>query len=97
MDKTTTAKTVAAPSLNVYKKVAIVRKPGDTVSFEDDEGNIKSLSIQDLGDAVVTAVSGIAFTFTLLALLVFMFSPPVPYLDSSYPKEAKEGDSCPSN
>jgi hypothetical protein len=49
--------TTAAPSLNVYKKVAFVRRPSDTVSFEDAEGNTKSLSIQDLGDAMATAVS----------------------------------------
>ena len=47
----------AAPSLNVYKKVAVIRLPSDSLTYEDSEGNQKSVSIQELGDAISTAVS----------------------------------------
>jgi hypothetical protein len=51
---TTTA--TAAPSLNVYKKVAVIRLPSDSLTYEDAEGNAKSVSVQELGDAISTAV-----------------------------------------
>jgi hypothetical protein len=47
----------AAPSLNVYKKVAVIRLPSDSLTYEDAEGNQKSVSIQELGDAISSAVS----------------------------------------
>lgn len=47
----------AAPSLNVYKKVAVIRLPSDSLTYEDNEGNQKSVSIQELGDAISSAVS----------------------------------------
>jgi len=47
---------VAAPSLNVYKKVAVIRHPSDSLTYEDAEGNLKSVSVQQLGDAIATAV-----------------------------------------
>ena len=47
----------AAPSLNVYKKVAVIRLPSDSLTYEDAEGNQKSVSIEDLGDAISSAVS----------------------------------------
>jgi hypothetical protein len=43
---------VAAPSLNVYKQIAIIRNPNDRVTYEDAEGNTKALSIQDLGPSI---------------------------------------------
>ena len=43
----TTMKGIAA--LNVYKKVAIVRRPSDSLTYEDNDGNIKI--IKDLGEA----------------------------------------------
>jgi len=46
----------AAPSINVYKKVVIVRNPDDTMSFQDEAGNLKSLSAQELGEALVMEV-----------------------------------------
>ena len=46
---------VAAPSLNVYKQVAVIRRPSDTLSYEDEQGTSKSVSIQELGDAILTA------------------------------------------
>jgi hypothetical protein len=41
-------------SLNVYKKVAIVRRASDTLSYEDIDGTIKTIS--DLGEAAATSV-----------------------------------------
>lgn len=46
----------AAPPLNVYKKVAVIRRPSDSLTYEDGEGNPKTVSIQELGDAIATAV-----------------------------------------
>lgn len=48
---------IAAPSLNVYKKVAVIRLPSDCLTYEDAEGTQKSVSIEDLGDAISSAVS----------------------------------------
>jgi hypothetical protein len=47
----------AAPLLNVYKKVPVIRLPSDSLTYEDADGNQKSVSIQELGDAIATAVS----------------------------------------
>lgn len=47
----------AAPTLNVYQKVAVIRKPTDVLTYEDEQGNTKSVVIQELGDAVTAAVS----------------------------------------
>ena len=41
--------------LDVYKKVAIVRKPGDTVVYEDSQGRVQCIT--DLGVAALAAVS----------------------------------------
>lgn len=49
--------TAAAPSLNVYKKVAVIRHPSDSLTYDDAEGNQKSVSIDELGDAISSAVS----------------------------------------
>jgi len=46
----------AAPPLNVYKKVAVIRRPSDSLTYEDGEGNPKTVSIEELGDAIATAV-----------------------------------------
>ncbi|KAL7576440.1 hypothetical protein ACA910_018240 [Epithemia clementina (nom. ined.)] len=51
--KTTTA--TNGPSLNVYKKIAVIRKPSDSLTYEDAEGNLKSVSAEQLGDAIATA------------------------------------------
>ena len=47
---------LSAPSLNVYKKVSVIRKSNDRLTYEDVEGTVKSLSIKELGDAIATAV-----------------------------------------
>jgi hypothetical protein len=50
-------KSIAA--INVYKKVTIVRRSSDTVTYEDSEGNIKT--VKDLGEVASAApVSGLA-------------------------------------
>lgn len=49
--------TPAAPSLNVYKKISVIRRSDDTLKYEDAEGTLKTVSIQELGDAISTAVS----------------------------------------
>lgn len=54
---TVKAFSTAAPPLNVYKKVAVIRCSSDTLTFEDAEGIPKIVSIQELGDAIATAVS----------------------------------------
>lgn len=43
------------PSLNVYKKIAVIRKPSDSLSYEDGQGNVKTVSAEQLGDAISTA------------------------------------------
>jgi hypothetical protein len=40
--------------LNVYKKVSVIRKSNDRLTYEDGEGTVKSLSIKELGDAIAT-------------------------------------------
>ena len=47
----------APPALNMYQKIAIVRNPQDSLTFEDPEGHTKSISVEELGDALTaTAV-----------------------------------------
>jgi hypothetical protein len=45
----------AIAALNVYKKVAVIRKPSDTLTYEDAEGNLRTIT--DLGEAVSATVS----------------------------------------
>ena len=40
--------------LDVYKKVTIIRKQGDTVVYEDSQGRVQCIT--DLGDAALAAV-----------------------------------------
>ena len=42
-------------SLNVYKKIAVIRKLSDSLTYEDTEGQLKSVSAEQLGDAIATA------------------------------------------
>ena len=53
----TSTVTVPPPSLNVYKKVAVIRRSDDKLQYEDATGNLKTVSIQELGDAISKAVS----------------------------------------
>ena len=57
--------TAAAPSLNVYKKIPVIRRPSDTLNYEDAEGNQKFVSIQELGDAIASAVSVFVYMYTV--------------------------------
>jgi hypothetical protein len=41
-------------AINVYKKVAIVLRSSDTVTYEDSDGNIKI--VKDLGEVASAAV-----------------------------------------
>jgi len=41
--------------LNVYERVAIIRRATDSLTYQDDEGKVKTVS--DLGQAASTAVS----------------------------------------
>jgi hypothetical protein len=41
----------------MYQKVAVIRKSSDSLTYEDAEGHVKSVSVQELGDAIATAVS----------------------------------------
>jgi hypothetical protein len=49
--------TVVSPSLNVYRKVAVIRKPSDSLTYENADGNLTSVSAEQLGDAISLAVS----------------------------------------
>jgi hypothetical protein len=49
--------TTAAPALNVYRKIAVIRKPSDSLTYEDEHGNTKSVLIEELGTAITAAVS----------------------------------------
>jgi hypothetical protein len=44
-------------ALNVYQKVALVRRSTDTLTFEDGEGVLQTVS--DLGQAASTSVSAV--------------------------------------
>jgi hypothetical protein len=63
---TTSTIAAAAPLLNVYKKVPVIRVPSDSLTYEDAEGNQKSVSVQELGDAISTAVRFWIIFFVLL-------------------------------
>ena len=46
---------VAPAALNVYRKIAVIRSEGDTLQYEAD-GVVRTVSVQELGDAIATAV-----------------------------------------
>ncbi|MGK3744876.1 MAG: hypothetical protein ACI8RD_003825 [Bacillariaceae sp.] len=46
----------APTALNVYKKVAIIRGSDDVLTYEDTDGNFKT--VEDLHLAAVATVSG---------------------------------------
>lgn len=50
------ASTINPPTLNIYRKIQIVRRKGDKVTFEDKEGNTQSLTAADIGDVILAAV-----------------------------------------
>ena len=50
-----TATIVAPSALNVYNKIAVIRSVQDTLHYDVD-GTIKTVSVQELGDAISTAV-----------------------------------------
>lgn len=45
----------AIAALNVYKKIAIVRHESDTLSYEDEHGNVQTVA--NLGAAAASSVS----------------------------------------
>ena len=53
-------------SLNVYKKIAIVRRASDTLSYEDVDGATKTIS--DFGEAAATYVRCHSFLSLSLSL-----------------------------
>ena len=59
----------AVAALNVYKRVALVRRETDSLAYEDADGSVKTVT--DLGQAASTAVSAIVLSFLLLLLLLF--------------------------
>ena len=64
----------AAPSLNVYKKVAVIRHPSDSLTYDDAEGNQRSVSIDELGDAISSAVSFCGRAFVVDSLYSWLKS-----------------------
>ena len=46
----------AAPSLNLYEKIAVIRLPSDTLTYEDAAGNQKSVMVEELEGAIASAV-----------------------------------------
>lgn len=51
---------MASSKLDYYKKLSIIRRSNDTLNYEDTEGNLKTVSVEELGDAIATAVRSIA-------------------------------------
>lgn len=51
----TMSKMKGVSALNVYKKIAIVRRSTDALTYEDGDGNVKTVA--DLGKAASTSVS----------------------------------------
>eukprot|EP00523_Entomoneis_sp_CCMP467_P014996 CAMPEP_0168771314 /NCGR_PEP_ID=MMETSP0725-20121227/3375_1 /TAXON_ID=265536 /ORGANISM="Amphiprora sp., Strain CCMP467" /LENGTH=653 /DNA_ID=CAMNT_0008820793 /DNA_START=22 /DNA_END=1984 /DNA_ORIENTATION=- len=48
-----TSANVPQPStLNVYKKISIIRRPEDSLTYEDAGGNVKTVSAVELGEAL---------------------------------------------
>jgi len=59
-------------TLNVYQKVAIIRKADDVLSYEDSEGNVKTIT-----DLHLAAAATVSRSFrSLLLLKVISFSNP---------------------
>jgi len=44
-------------ALNVYKKVAIIRRSTDVLSYEDAEGNVKTIADLHLAAAATVSLS----------------------------------------
>lgn len=51
----------AAPSLNVYEKIAVIRLPSDKLTYEDADGNKRSVLVEELAGAIASAVSETVF------------------------------------
>jgi enhancer of polycomb-like protein len=66
-------KSAAAPSLNVYKKVAVIRHSSDSLTYDDIEGNQKSVTIQELGDAISSAVRFCSISIACSCLRLFLW------------------------
>lgn len=58
-------------AINVYKKVAIVLRSSDTVTYEDSDGNIKI--VKDLGEVASAAVRRKESTLNVHVLLFWHF------------------------
>jgi len=67
------------PSLNVYQKIAVIRRSSDTLNYEDADGNVKTVSVDELGDAISRAVRSmlqssrnlsILFSFRTISLMI---------------------------
>jgi hypothetical protein len=67
---------VAPPSLNVYKKVAVLCTDKDSLTYEDAEGKQKSVTIEELGhDAIATAVrDSRRMSGSLLSLCLYLLT-----------------------
>lgn len=56
----------AVAALNVYKRVAVIRRETDSLAYEDAEGSVKTVT--DLGQAASTAVCCIVLHVLLFLL-----------------------------
>lgn len=59
-------------ALNVYKKVAVIRRSTDSLAYEDGDGQVKTLT--DLGQAASTAVRILLALYGIF-IIYFSFSP----------------------
>ena len=62
----------AVAALNVYKRVALVRRETDSLAYEDADGSVKTVT--DLGQAASTAVSTIVLSFVAAVTVVLIWS-----------------------
>jgi hypothetical protein len=69
-----TSATTTTAGLNIYKKVSVIRHPDDQLNYEDAEGTIKTVSVQELGDAIRHAVRYASWNLDLYLSLWFMLS-----------------------
>lgn len=81
-------------ALNVYKQVALVRKSTDALTYEDEEGNLQTIT--DLGEAASSSVSSLFIalsTVSLSASIGDVSANVFHLLESITPTQAEAGDS----
>ena len=62
--------TKGVAGLNVYKKVAIIRKADDVLTYEDNEGQVKTIT--DLHLAAAATVSFLCLCWMLMLMMMLI-------------------------